>query len=446
MPSNFGPRPKSSETDVLVESRSEAVAWIDGFIGEGIRPGLDRIRRLLSLLGNPERNYPIIHVAGTNGKTSTSRLAAAIVAGHGLRSGLFTSPHLERIEERFQLDLEVPEERDFIDAVNDIVPFVEALKAEGGSPTYFEVTAAIAFERFSNQSVDVGVVEVGLGGRLDATNAADGAVAVVTSIGLEHQEYLGNTIGDIATEKLGIVKPGALLVTGALPDEAEVHAARLSAEFEVERIRLGVDLVVEDPRVAVGGWLVDIAGRYDVYRDLHLPVHGRHQVDNLALAIGAVEGAFGRALSQEALQECLAVFTNPGRMEVLRRHPLLMIDGAHNPHGMDALAGALDEEFGSTEWVAVVGSMRDKDLSMFEMLEPHVEHYVCTAHPSARAIPADDLAAGLRSSVNVPVHVEAEPMAAIARARDLVGDDGGVVVAGSLYLVGDIRRELGTLA
>lgn len=431
---------------MLAESRSDAVAWIDGFIGEGVRPGLDRIRRLLSLLGNPERNYPIIHVAGTNGKTSTARLASAIVAGHGLRSGLFTSPHLERIEERFQLDLEVPDERGFVDAVNDVIPFVEILRGEGESPTYFEVTTAIALERFSNQSVDVGVVEVGLGGRLDATNAADAGVAVVTSIGLEHQEYLGDTIGDIATEKLGIVKPGALLVTGLLPDEAEVHAARLSAEFEVERLRLGVDLVVEDPKVAVGGWLVDVAGRYDVYRDLHVPVHGRHQVDNLALAIGAVEGTFGRALSHDALREGLAAFTNPGRMEVLRRHPLLMIDGAHNPHGMAALAGALDEEFGSIEWVAVIGAMRDKDLTMFETLEPHVTHYVCTANQSERAVPPEQLAASLRPAVGVPVDVEAEPIAAVARARDLAGDDGGVVVAGSLYLAGDIRRELGTLA
>lgn len=431
---------------MLAETRSEAVEWIDGFIGEGIRPGLDRIRRLLSLLGNPERNYPIIHIAGTNGKTSTARMASAIIAGHGLRSGLYTSPHLERIEERFQLDLEVPDERSFVDAVNDVVPFVQALVAEGESPTYFELTTAIAFERFSNQSVDVGVVEVGLGGRLDATNAADAGVAVVTSIGLEHQEYLGDTIGEIATEKLGIVKPGSLLVTGDLPDEAEVHAARLSAEFEVERLRLGVDLVVEDPRLAVGGWLVDIVGRYDTYRDLVLPLHGRHQVDNLALAVGALEATFGRALSKDALQEGLAALTNPGRMEVLRRHPLLLLDGAHNPHGMAALAGALDEEFGSTDWVAVVGAMRDKDLTMFETLEPHVQHYVCTAHSSERAVPADELAASLRASVAVPVEVEPEPLAAVARARDLAGDDGGVVVAGSLYLVGDVRRDLGAMS
>lgn len=432
-------------TDVLIETRSEAVGWIDGFIGEGIRPGLDRIRRLLTLLGNPERNYPIIHVAGTNGKTSTARIAAAIVAGHGLRSGLFTSPHLERIEERFQLDLEVPDEAAFVDAVNDVVPFVEALVAEGASPTYFELTTAIAFERFSNQSADVGVVEVGLGGRLDATNAADAEVAVVTSIGLEHQQYLGDTIGEIATEKLGIVKPGSLLVTGDLPDEAEMHAARLAAEFEVERMRLGVDLHIEDPTLAVGGWLVDIATGYDVYRELHLPAHGRHQLENLALAVGAVEATLGRALSIEALQEGLAGFTNPGRMEVLRRHPLLLIDGAHNPHGMAALADALDEEFGSTEWVAVVGAMRDKDLSMFEALEPHVEHYVCTSHGSDRAVPAEELAAQLKTTVGLPVHVEPEPLAAVARGRDLAGDDGGVVVAGSVYLVGDLRRDLGSI-
>ncbi len=431
---------------MLVETRAEAVAWIDGFIGEGIRPGLDRSRRLLSLLGNPERNYPIIHIGGTNGKTSTARMASAIVAGHGLRSGLYTSPHLERIEERFQLDLEVPDERAFVDAVNDVVPFVEALVAEGESPTYFELTTAIAFERFSNQSVDVGVVEVGLGGRLDATNAADAEVAVVTSIGLEHQEYLGDTIGEIATEKLGIVKPGALLVTGSLPDEAEIHAARLSAEFEVERLRLGVDLVAEDPKVAVGGWLADIVGRYDTYRDLLLPTHGRHQVDNLALAIGAVEAIFGRALSEEGLREGLATLTNPGRLEVLRRHPILLIDGAHNPQGMAALAAALEEEFGSTDWVAVVGSMRDKDLTMFELLEPHVASFVCTAHASERAAPAAELAASLRGSVSVPVQFEPEPIAAVAKARDLAGDEGGVVVAGSLYLVGDVRRELGALS
>lgn len=428
---------------MLVTTRSEAVGWIDGFIGEGIRPGLDRIRELLGLMGNPERSYPVIHVAGTNGKTSVARLASALVTSHGLRAGLFTSPHLERIEERFQLDLEVPDEHDFVEAVNDVLPFVDAMSARNASPTYFEVTTAMAFERFATHSVDVGVIEVGLGGRLDATNAVDAQVAVVTSIGLEHQEFLGQTIGEIATEKLGIVKPGSLLVTGRLPDEAEEHAARLAAEFEVERVRLGVDVNVDNPRLAVGGWLVDVVGRHETYEDVHLPIHGRHQLDNLALAVGAVEGLLGRALDADAMRAGLGGFTNPGRMEVLRRHPLLMIDGAHNPHGMDTLAGALEEEFSATEWVAVVGMMKDKDPAMFEALEDQIRHVVTTSHPSDRAMPADELAARLRTSLSVPVESEADPIAAVALARDLAGDEGGVLATGSLYLIGDLRRDLG---
>jgi len=248
-------------------------------------------------MGDPQEGYPVIHIAGTNGKSSTVRLAAAIVAGHGLVPGTFISPHLERIEQRFGIAGRDMTPTEFATAVADVAPFVdlyEARQSEG--PTYFELTAAIAFSWFASQAVDVAIVEVGLGGRLDATNVLAADVAVITGIGSDHTEYLGEHLGDIAAEKAAIVDAGTPLVTGPLPPEAEEAVAARVAAMSAPWRQFDVDFAVDDAALAVGGWLCDVGGIFERYDAVFLPLHGRHQVQNLAVAIAASEDLIGRAL------------------------------------------------------------------------------------------------------------------------------------------------------
>ena len=249
---------------------------------------------MLDYMANPQDAYPIVHITGSNGKTSTSRIAASIVSAHGLAVGSFTSPHLERVEERLGVNGHHASPESFAEAVADVAPFADLLEERTGDrPTYFELPAAMAFAWFAERAVDVGVVEVGLGGRLDATNAADATVAVVTGISKEHMNVLGSTITEIAREKLGIVKAGSVLVTGPLPGDAEIEAERVTAEVGVQRWKYDRDFSVRDARLAVGGWTVDVDGVFETYEDLVLPLHGRYQTRNLAVAIAAVESIFG---------------------------------------------------------------------------------------------------------------------------------------------------------
>jgi dihydrofolate synthase/folylpolyglutamate synthase len=423
-----------------------AIEYLESHIDLGMKPGLNRMVELLEMMGHPEAGYPIVHVAGTNGKTSTSRLITVILAAHGLNTGTFTSPHLERIEERIGVNGRTSTSEEFAQAVSDVAGFADLFQQRtGDSPSYFELTAAMAFAWFSENSVDAAVVEVGLGGRLDATNAADAEVAVVTGIDFDHTEILGTTIEAIATEKLGIVKPGSMLVTGSMPEDAIRVARATASELGATHYEFEKDFRIEGSDRGVGGWLVSINGTRGDYEDVFLPLRGRHQIANLAVAVAASEALLGGPLDDEVLRSGVAAVTSPGRLELVASSPLVLIDGAHNPQGMRALAASLTEEFANQSWVLVMSSMKDKDLTQIvPQLKGRIRSAIATEVGSSRSRSADDLAAVLESSLEVPVEAVPDPAAALARAREVAGPEGAVLVTGSLYLVGAIRSLLMT--
>ena len=423
-----------------------SIDYLERHIDLGLKPGLERISELLEMMGHPELGYPIVHVAGTNGKTSTSRIITMILAAHGLNTGTFTSPHLESIEERIGVNGRTATPDEFAQAVTDVGGFADLLERRtGDSASYFELTAATAFAWFSEQSVDAAVVEVGLGGRLDATNAADGEVAVVTGIDFDHTEVLGTTIEQIATEKFGIVKPGSMVVMGAMPEEALRVGRGMVSELGATHYEFNKDFRIEGSDRGVGGWLVSINGTRGDYEDVFLPLRGRHQIANLAVAVAASEALLGGPLDEEALRNGVANVTSPGRLEVVGSSPLVLIDGAHNPQGMGALAAALSEEFASHEWVLVMSAMKGKDLAgIVPFLKGHIRAAIAAESVSSRALPADELASSLRAGLGVPVESVPDPADALARARELAGPKGAVLVTGSLYLVGAIRSLLTT--
>ena len=422
----------------------EAVAYLDDHIGRGVVPGLDRIKALLDLMGNPEDAYPIIHVAGTNGKTSVTRMATLLCVAHGLSTGTFTSPHLERVEERFAINGRNPDEESFIQAVHDVKAFADIFEARmNENLTYFELTAALAVSWFADQAVDAAVIEVGLGGRLDATNAVHGRVAVLTSVGIEHTEYLGDTLEEIAEEKLAIAEEGAVLVTGPLPQNIERQARRTAARLGINAHVYGSDFSIEGANPALGGWNLDIQGIHGLYEDIYLPVHGRFQTVNLAVALAATEALVGRELDHEAVVDGVAAFSAPGRMEPVAAKPMVMVDSAHNAPGFEILAQALFEEFAHTKWVLVLGAMEDKDVvSMIGSVRDRISRIVTTAVDADRAIPATELAALIAPHVDVEIGAIDDPAEAIEVARTLAGEEGAVLVAGSIYLGGTIRAHL----
>lgn len=401
---------------------------------------------LLDLLVNPEAGYPVVHIAGSNGKTSTARMITFVLAAHGVLVGTFTSPHLERVEERLALNGEYAGPAEFAAAVTDVAPFVDLFEEQKGvRPTYFELTTATALAWFAARAVDAAVVEVGLGGRLDATNVVDGNVAVLTGVTLEHTDYLGDSILEIAREKLAIAKPGAVLVTGPLPPEVEEEAERHAESLGIVHRHFGRDFALSGARMALGGWLCDVKGVYGAYDSLHLRLHGRHQTENLAVAVAAAEEFFGRALSLGAVQEGVAAVTSPGRLEVLGHQPLLVIDGAHNEEGFEVLAQAVAEEFPPLRWTLVLGVMSDKPLErMLLPLRGRLARVVATSVGTERAAPSTDVAASARRVLGPEVEVEAVDgvAAAVRRAIELTPHDDALLVAGSLYVAGEARLLL----
>ena len=423
---------------------SDVLAYLDGHIAHGIKPGLERINRLLDDMGRPDEGYPIIHVAGTNGKTSTSRLATVLLVAHGLNTGTYTSPHLQKIEERLAINGRMSSEEEFALAVSDVAAFADLRDRAGEDPnTYFELTTAAAFAFFADQAVNVAVLEVGLGGRLDATNVVDAEVCVLTSIGIEHTEYLGEDVATIAGEKLAIAGANSTLISGPLPDKALEVADGRARDLGIHHRHYGKDFSVLDAERGVGGWLVTIAGAEETYEDLFLPLHGRYQLVNLANAMAATEALLGRKLDEEAVRDALAVATVPGRMEVLGTHPLVMVDGAHNADGVDALAESLDEEYPTTRWQLVLGVMGDKNVeAMVESLEPMLAGIIATAPDSERAVPPKVLAERIRHLTDLAVIEAEDAEIALDMARAEAGPEGAVLVAGSLYLVGEARALL----
>lgn len=428
----------------------EALAYLEAHINlevlppraPGVARSLDRMRALVDALGDPHRSHPSIHLTGTNGKGSTARMLTVLLVAQGLSVGTYTSPHLERINERWAWNLEAVSDAAFaetIEGIANVEPLVE------GSFSHFELLTAGAFRWFADVAVDAAVVEVGLGGRWDATNVIDGEVAVVTNVALDHAEYLGPTLHDIAVEKAGIVKGGSTLVLGET--DAELAAIFRDAG-PAEVYGRDDDFGVDENRPAVGGRLVDLRTPHAAYREVYLPAHGRHQADNAALALTAAEAFFGEPLHEDVVQEAFASLTLPGRLEVVGRRPLTLLDGAHNPAGAAVLADALAEEFPVDRGrVLVVGMLQGRDpVEMLEALDAREARLVlaCVA-PSPRALPAEAIALAAES-LGVAAEVGGSVPSTVNRALALADEEEQVVVTGSLYVVGAARSALtGTL-
>lgn len=426
----------------MIETHEQAVSYLDSHIGEGMRPGLDNTAAVLEMMGDPHKGYRVVLVTGSNGKTSTTRILSSILTAHGLRVGSFVSPHLESIEERFSLDNQPASNDDFVQAVADVAVFADLFEERTGQRlTYFELTTVIAYSFFATQAVDIAIVEVGMGGRLDATNVADADVAVITGVSLEHTDVLGDTLAEIATEKVGITRPEATLVQAALPDEAERVVAQYCAEHGTERIIFDTDIRLGEYAPAVGGWLLTVEGQHETYPGVYLPLHGAHQLSNCVVAVGAAEAIFGRALSPEATEEGLANATVPGRLEVLSTHPLIVIDGAHNPEGMESAAAAVETAFGDHDWTVIFGSMADKNLEAMALSVADVAtHVITTAVDHPRAADPNELAAIITAGGDVLATATTSVAEALKTANDL--DTGAILAVGSLYLAGAIRTAV----
>jgi dihydrofolate synthase/folylpolyglutamate synthase len=424
-----------------IRTRDQAEAFLDDRIGHGVQPGLERITGLLEFMGNPQTSHPSIHIAGTNGKTTVARMVQQILGAHGLATGGFTSPHLGSVEERFTLHGLTLDERDFTDAVADIAWFVEAYEQRAGTPvTYFEITAALAFSIFATATVDVAVVEVGLGGRLDATNVIESAVAVITGIDIDHVDFLGSEVELIAAEKVAILGQQGTLVTGPLQSSVEGVIAKRVSDTGASWVRTDSEFSVIDATIAVGGHQVAIDGVFGRYEDLYLPIHGRHQVDHLATAVATSEMFLGGELDRESLAVAVGSMTAPGRLEVVNRRPVVVLDGAHNMQGFHGLASTLENEFPAIEWHLVLGVRGERDVQdLVAPLKGLVSKVYATAPNDAAAIDPETVATAAGAALDVDAASFQEVDDALARATDAAGVDGGVVVAGSLYLVGEVR-------
>jgi dihydrofolate synthase/folylpolyglutamate synthase len=417
---------------------------------------LSRIEALLDLLGSPQRAYPAIHITGTNGKTTTARMIESLLRAHGLRTGRYTSPHLETVRERISLDgVPVGEER-FVEIYREVAPAAKFVDERAGaeSLTYFDMTTAMALAAFADAPVDVAVIEVGLGGAEDSTNVLQATTVVITPIGLDHTEWLGDTLRDIATAKAGIVYSGANLICAAQPEEAMRAIVERCVEVGATIAREGSEFGVLRRSVAVGGQVLTLQGLGGVYEDVFVPLHGAHQAQNAAVALATVEAFLGadatRQLTLDLVREGFAGASAPGRLERVRTSPTILLDAAHNPHGMAATTTALAEEFAFSRLVAVLGVLVDKDVvGMLELLEPVVDAVVCTRSSSTRAMPAErlgELATEVFGEDRVRVHtslpdaIEAAVHLAEADVDDLTGV--GVVITGSIVTVADARRLL----
>lgn len=422
-----------------------------------VQPSLDRVRAVVDLMANPERSFRTIHVAGTNGKTSVTRMAESLVRALGLRTGRFTSPHLHTVRERIAIDGEPISPERFVAAWEDVAPYIEMVdaqsQAEGGPRmSFFEVFTVMAFAAFADAPVDVAIIETGMGGRWDATNVVDGEIAVITPIDYDHQQWLGDTMSEIAGEKAGIIKPGGTVIVAEQNEVAAGVLAVAAAEAGARYVEVGPALNVAARTVAVGGQLIDLRTPAALYTEIFLPLFGEHQAENALLALAAVEGLLGgETLPADVVEEGFANVTSPGRLEVVRRSPAVIVDAGHNPHGLASLGPALEEAFGFERLVAVVGCMGDKDAEgILSQLEPLVDEVVLTQILSPRAMPVEDLAEIAREVFDPDdVHVatllgDAVDLAvARAEATDLPAGGAGVIVVGSVLLAAEARALFG---
>jgi folylpolyglutamate synthase/dihydrofolate synthase len=438
-----------------------------------IDPTLDRMAMLVNLLGDPQRAYPVVHVTGTNGKTSMTRMIDSLLRERGLRTGRFTSPHLISVRERIAIDgVPLPAMR-FVELYDEIAPYVRLVDDQQPSPlSFFEILTGMMFAAFADAPVDVAVIEVGMGGRWDNTNVADGAVAVVGPVAMDHMQYLGDTIEEIAAEKAGIIKPGAVAILAQQQLEAAevllAHAASVGATVAREGIEFGV----LSREMAVGGQHLVLQGLRGTYPDVYLPLFGAHQAGNAACALAAVEafagvtetvsvaggsmslgpGLSSAALDPELVRAGFAKVSSPGRLEILRRSPTVIADAAHNPAGMAVTLQALTESFDFTRVIGVVAVMADKDVAgLLEELEPVLSEIVVTANSSARSMPPDELAEVAREifgedRVLVRERLDDALDAAVGLADEQVGEElpgsAAVLVTGAVVTAGDARALL----
>jgi len=422
----------------------DALAYLDAHINLEVRPGryeglsLEAMGDIVQLLGDPQTAYPVIHLTGTNGKGSTARLVTQLLMAHGLKVGTYTSPHLERYNERIRLDDDEIDDEVFAAAVEQVARLEPMLRHR---PSHFECLTAAALWLFADEAVDVAVIEVGVLGRYDATNVVTADVAVITNIGRDHTDFQGDWRRGIASEKAGIIKPSSVLVLGETdPALRDVFLD----EGPASALVIGEDFELLANRLAVGGRLIDVRTPHQVLRDVFVPLHGAHQGHNAALALTATSAFFGRALDEDVVAEALGRATVAGRFEIVRRSPLVILDGAHNPDGAEAAAAVLAEDFAvEGRRILVCGMLEARDpVTMLQALGADGFDMVITCTPtSPRALPADELAlaaAGLGIACRVASTIEQ----GVRWALEAAGPSDLVLVTGSLYLVGAVRPLL----
>jgi dihydrofolate synthase/folylpolyglutamate synthase len=413
-----------------------------------IEPTLERIAALVDVLGSPQLTYPTIHVGGTNGKTTTARMIDSLLFEMGLRTGRFTSPHLESYLERISINGQPIDPKAMIFSYNDIAAYLDFMDTKFDTPiSFFEAMTALAFAAFAEHPIDVGVIEVGMGGEWDATNVVDADVSVIMPIDLDHTEYLGSTIAEIAKTKAGIIKEGGFVVLAQQQPEAAVELLKQAALVGADIAREGLEYVIESRTLAVGGQLLTIKTPKDTYEEIFLPLHGKHQASNAAAALVAVEAFFGeQELDYEAVLAGFANVQSPGRCEVLHRDPTIIIDAAHNPHGAKALTETIQSEFTFDEVIGVFAAMGDKDVhgALIE-LEKVMNSIIVTKNSSSRSMSVNDVeilatkvfgAERVFSADSLDLAIEKAIKDSI---RPLSEDTIGILITGSVVTVGEAR-------
>lgn len=416
-----------------------------------IAPTLERISALVDMLGSPQLTYPTIHIGGTNGKTTTSRMVDSLLFEMGLRTGRFTSPHLESYLERICINGQPIDAKEMIFSFNDISPYLDLMDTKFDNPiSFFEAITALAFAAFAEHPIDVGVIEVGMGGQWDATNVVDADVSVIMPIGLDHMEYLGSTIAEIARTKAGIIKEQGFVVLAQQEPEAAVELLRRAAEVSADVAREGLEYSIDSRAIAVGGQLISITGLRGHYDDIFLPLHGKHQASNAAAALIAVEAFFGEQdLDIDAVRAGFANVSSPGRCEIIHRDPTIILDAAHNPHGAKAIAETIQSEFTFDDVTGIVALMADKDaLGILQALEPIMNQIIVTTNSAARSMPVSDLEA-LATQVFGADRVFAQPTLADAiekamkdSVRPLSDESLAILITGSVVTVGEARTAV----
>ena len=416
-----------------------------------IAPTLERIQALVDALGSPQLSYPTIHIGGTNGKTTTSRMIDSLLFSMGLRTGRFTSPHLETYRERIAINGEPIDPKELIFTYNDIAAYFDFIDSKFDNPvSFFEAVTALAFAAFAEHPIDIGIIEVGMGGEWDATNVIKADVSVITPIGLDHMEYLGNTLVEIASTKAGIIKEGGFAVLAQQEPEVAVELLLKAAEVGADVAREGLEYSVLSRAVAIGGQLLTIQGLKGVYDEIFIPLHGKHQASNAAAALVAVEIFFGEnELDIDAVREGFAQVRSPGRCEVIHRDPTIILDAAHNPHGSIALVETIESEFTFDEIIGVVGVMGDKDVrGILVNFEKFMDSIIVTKNSSSRSMEVSDLANlaieifGADRVFSAPTLESAIKKAIKDLVRPLSDDTLGIVITGSVVTVGEARTYI----